>query len=146
MVWVDGVQTPVPKLYVGGDRDSLLEVFEPSGGFMLVGSEELNEGFDPNIAADGSTVQDLNGKIVECAWDKNADSSDGSNAASSHFQGAWRYMRVRSDKDTPNYVTVYKHTLQSILDNITSEEIALFVNDVLETQKRASADAGMGYA
>ena len=55
-------------------------------------------------------------------------------------------MRVRSDKDTPNYVTVYKHTLQSILDNITSEEIALFVTDVLEMQKRASADAGMGYA
>jgi mRNA-capping enzyme len=55
-------------------------------------------------------------------------------------------MRTRTDKDAPNYVTVYKHTLQSILDDITAEEIVAFVSGVLEKQKKATAEAGMGYA
>ena len=57
---------------------------------------------DPGVAS-------LDGKIVECTWDKD--------------EGAWRFLRVRSDKDAPNFVTVYRHTLGSILDDITSDEI-----------------------
>lgn len=143
-VWVDGVHTPVPRLFVGGDRDSTIPVHEPSGNFVLVGSDELDEGFDPAVAADGATVADLAGKIVECAWDARVTLAvDGSEM---HPPGAWRYMRTRTDKDAPNYVTVYKHTLQSILDDITAEEIVAFVSGVLEKQKKATAEAGMGYA
>ena len=52
-------------------------------------------------------------------------------AGSSAKLGAWRYMRVRSDKDAPNFVTVYKHTLRSILDDITEDEIVAFVEETL---------------
>ena len=39
---------------------------------------------------------------------------------------------MRTDKDTPNFITVYRHTLQSILDDITSEEIIEYVGGVLQ--------------
>ena len=58
-------------------RETLVEVHEPSGAFALRGSHEdadgLPAGTHPrDVAADGSTARDLNGKIVECAWDKSA--------------------------------------------------------------------------
>ena len=53
----------------------------------------------------GDPRPDLDGKIVECTWDASADAGDGA-------KGAWRFLRVRTDKDTPNFITVYRHTLQ----------------------------------
>ena len=152
-----------PRLFVGGERETLVEVHEPSGAFALRGSHEdadgLPAGMDPrDVAADGSTLRDLDGKIVECAWDKSArfalddDASfrGGENAeksaGSSAKLGAWRYMRVRSDKDAPNFVTVYKHTLRSILDDITEDEIVAFVEETLRRRVAETANAGMGYA
>ena len=44
---------------------------------------------------------------------------------------------MRSDKDAPNFVTVYRHTLGSILDDITSDEIVGFVADALEERRIA---------
>jgi mRNA-capping enzyme len=38
---------------------------------------------------------------------------------------------VRTDKDAPNFVTVYRHTLASILDDITDSEIIGYVGDIL---------------
>jgi mRNA-capping enzyme len=142
---------------VGGDRESLVEVRDPSGGFVMRGSDARDEGDDPTVAADGARLADLDGKIVECAWDKDAaglgagagfrDGEDpGSNPTRGGTVGAWRYMLVRSDKDTPNFVTVYKHTLRSILDDITSEELVRFVRGVLEKQAREAAENGTGYA
>ena len=103
---------------------------------------------------DGSTARDLNGKIVECAWDKSArfalDDDEAfrekEDAGKGDARGAWRYMRVRSDKDAPNFVTVYKHTLRSILDDITEDEIVAFVEETLKRRVAETADAGMGYA
>ena len=103
------------------------------------------------VAADGSTLRDLDGRIVECAWDKVArfafdDDSERKHESGAHSSGAWRYMRVRSDKDAPNFVTVYKHTLRSILDDITEDEIVAFVEETLKRRVAETADAGMGYA
>ena len=152
-----------PRLFVGGERETLVEVHEPSGAFALRGSHEdadgLPAGMDPrDVAADGSTLRDLDGKIVECAWDKSArfaldddeafrEREDAEKSAGSSAKlGAWRYMRVRSDKDAPNFVTVYKHTLRSILDDITEDEIVAFVEETLRRRVAETANAGMGYA
>ena len=146
-----------PRLFVGGERETLVEVHEPSGAFALRGSHEdadgLPAGMDPrDVAADGSTLRDLDGKIVECAWDKSArfalddDEAFREKEDATGARGAWRYMRVRSDKDAPNFVTVYKHTLRSILDDITEDEIVAFVEETLKRRVAETADAGMGYA
>lgn len=128
LVWVPGT-APAPRLYVGGQGGDLILVEEPSGEFTLGGVE------DPDSAPDGTTLSDLDGQIVECTWDKEGGSArDGEEGRPS---GAWRYLRVRTDKDTPNFVTVYRHTLQSILDDITSEEIVSFVGGIVRGQQGA---------
>jgi mRNA-capping enzyme len=58
-------------------------------------------------------VEDLAGKIVECSW--------------SMEEKCWKFLRIRSDKTTPNYVDVYKKTWQSIQDNITSDGILRYI-------------------
>ena len=105
-------------LYVGADRGDVVAITEPTGEFTM----GANEGGDPNLAPDGTRLNDLDGKIVECTWDK-AVGVDGA--------GAWKYLRVRTDKDAPNFVTVYRHTLASILDDITDSEIIGYVGDIL---------------
>jgi mRNA-capping enzyme len=105
-------------LYVGADRGDVVAITEPTGEFTM----GANEGGDPNLAPDGTHLNDLDGKIVECTWDK-AGGVDGT--------GAWKYLRVRTDKDAPNFVTVYRHTLASILDDITDSEIIGYVGDIL---------------
>ena len=151
----------IPRLFVGGERETLVDVREPSGLFALRGSHEDGDGDEEHpgagterlrdVAADGSTLRDLDGRIVECAWDKVArfafdDDSERKHESGAHSTGAWRYMRVRSDKDAPNFVTVYKHTLQSILDDITEDEIVDFVGETLSKRRSETADAGLGYA
>ena len=41
---------------------------------------------------------------------------------------------------------MYKHTLQSILDDITEDEIVDFVGETLSKRRSETADAGLGYA
>ena len=146
-----------PKLFVGGERDTLVDVREPSGRFALRGSHEAPDADDPafaagtdprDVAADGATLRDLDGRIVECAWDKDARFAfdDDPERDETRNAGAWRYMRVRSDKDAPNFVAVYKHTLRSILDDITEDEIIAFVDETLRKRRADVADAGLGYA
>ena len=81
-----------------------------------------DEAGDPDVAPDGTKLADLDGKIVECTWDKRGGVAKA---------GAWKYLRVRTDKDAPNFVTVYRHTLASILDDITDAEIISYVGGVL---------------
>ncbi|EEH55839.1 uncharacterized protein MICPUCDRAFT_1330, partial [Micromonas pusilla CCMP1545] len=122
---------PSREKYVVGTLDGLLKwkfTHLNSVDFRLRvnvhGGPELFLGLDDDgRAADGTRpeLRDLDGKIVECTWDKTGNKN----------QGAWKYLRIRSDKDTPNFQTVYKHTLRSILDDITDEEIISFVDGVV---------------
>jgi len=59
-------------------------------------------------------LEDLAGKIVECSW--------------SMQEKCWNFLRIRSDKTTPNYIDVYKKTWQSIKDNITSDGILHYIS------------------
>ncbi|ACO65748.1 mRNA capping enzyme [Micromonas commoda] len=92
--------------------------------FAMRDAEDIDTagGFDPDVAPDGTKLADLDGKIVECTWDKRGGVAKA---------GAWKYLRVRTDKDAPNFVTVYRHTLASILDDITDAEIISYVGGVL---------------
>ena len=51
--------------------------------------------------------------ILECSWDRELS--------------AWRYLRTRNDKDTPNFITVYRNTFRSIEDNITEDVILDYI-------------------
>jgi len=107
-------------LYVGASNGDVVAVNEPSGEFAMRGADD--EAGDPDVAPDGTKLADLDGKIVECTWDKTGGVAKA---------GAWKYLRVRTDKDAPNFVTVYRHTLASILDDITDAEIISYVGGVL---------------
>ena len=111
-------------LYVGASGGDVVAVNEPSGEFAMRDAEDIDTagGFDPDVASDGTKLADLDGKIVECTWDKRGGVANA---------GAWKYLRVRTDKDAPNFVTVYRHTLASILDDITDAEIISYVGGVL---------------
>ncbi|CDP03930.1 unnamed protein product [Coffea canephora] len=58
---------------------------------------------------DGSSPSLYSGKIIECSWN------------SEHR--AWSYMRIRSDKSTPNDYRTYLQVMRSIEDNITEESL-----------------------
>lgn len=58
---------------------------------------------------EGEDARQFEGLIVECAWEEQ--------------EGVWRFMRVRSDKQTPNAYHVYEKVMQSIHDNITEEDL-----------------------
>ena len=73
-------------------------------------------------APDGTKLADLDGKIVECA------SGQRRGASRKPARGS---TRVGTDKDAPNIVTVCRHTLMSILDDITDAEIISYVGGVL---------------
>lgn len=41
----------------------------------------------------------------------------------SYIEGDWRYHRLRQDKDKPNYYSVVLQIMESIIDNVTVEEL-----------------------
>eukprot|EP00238_Polyblepharides_amylifera_P009995 CAMPEP_0196588424 /NCGR_PEP_ID=MMETSP1081-20130531/60480_1 /TAXON_ID=36882 /ORGANISM="Pyramimonas amylifera, Strain CCMP720" /LENGTH=276 /DNA_ID=CAMNT_0041910911 /DNA_START=195 /DNA_END=1022 /DNA_ORIENTATION=- len=57
----------------------------------------------------GIQPSQFHGVIIECAWDK--------------VMKSWTFMRVRTDKETPNHITTYNKVLESISDNITEEKL-----------------------
>jgi mRNA-capping enzyme len=69
-------------------------------------------------------LESLDGKIVECTWDMN--------------EKTWVFLRTRSDKDTPNFITTYEKTWKSIQDNITSNDILEFVEKEVVTNEGAT--------
>ncbi|BDA47945.1 mRNA-capping enzyme [Coccomyxa sp. Obi] len=87
--------------------------------------------------AEGPDVKALENLIVECAWDGEA--------------GEWRFMRTRSDKDTPNAYHVYEKVMQSIQDNITQDDLhaeiqaalqlSVYAKDVADAKRHAAAAA-----
>lgn len=65
----------------------------------------------------GEDVKSFSGKIIECSWlpDENK----------------WEYMRVRTDKETPNAVRTYHKVMESIEDNITEEVLLAEIQEIL---------------
>ncbi|KAH7293136.1 hypothetical protein KP509_28G013500 [Ceratopteris richardii] len=65
-------------------------------------------GEDPNM---------LSGKIIECSWLRD--------------ERKWEFMRIRTDKETPNAVRTYRKVMESIEDNITEEVLLSEIHEIL---------------
>jgi len=65
------------------------------------------------VLPEGSDVLEFANRVIECSWDAENET--------------WRYMRHRLDKETPNAYRVYEKVVQSIVDNITEEEVVEFI-------------------
>ncbi|CAO2824135.1 unnamed protein product [Amaranthus hypochondriacus] len=66
------------------------------------------------------------GKIVECSFDLD--------------KGVWVFMRVRTDKDTPNAYNTYLQVMQSIKDNITEEVVLNEIEQIVRLPMYADRD------
>jgi mRNA-capping enzyme len=58
---------------------------------------------------DDGYLETLDGAIVEAAFDE--------------ASAAWKPLRIRTDKETPNPYAVFKSVYDSIKDNVTFEEL-----------------------
>eukprot|EP00250_Pteridium_aquilinum_P005768 c15818_g1_i1 orf=283-2259(-) len=65
----------------------------------------------------GEDPSTLSGKIIECSWLPD--------------EKKWEYMRVRTDKETPNAVRTYRKVMESIEDNITEEVLLSEIQEIL---------------
>jgi mRNA-capping enzyme len=68
---------------------------------------------------EGESARAYEGCIVECAWDGEA--------------GVWRFLRMRTDKQTPNAFHVYEKVMQSIDDNITEDDLLAEIGEALKS-------------
>ncbi|XP_015894469.3 uncharacterized protein LOC107428455 [Ziziphus jujuba] len=82
------------------DRHHLLFLYERGKKKLMEGNYkvEFKGGLDPSSYA---------GKIIECCLD--------------FEKQKWEFMRVRTDKSTPNDFNTYKKVMRSIKDNITED-------------------------
>ncbi|KAL2658997.1 hypothetical protein AAZX31_03G069000 [Glycine max] len=93
---------------VDGDRE-LLFLNERGKKKLLEGNRvEFTDGSDPSL---------YSGKIIECSWDFD--------------KLEWKYMRIRTDKSTPNEFNTYRKVLRSIRDNITEEDLLNEISEII---------------
>ncbi|KAK7287468.1 hypothetical protein RIF29_00748 [Crotalaria pallida] len=117
----------VPRTHEGllkwkyAELNSVDFLFEVDGDRRLLfinerGKKKLMEG---NTVAFGDDSDPLlySGKIIECS--RNPDTQE------------WVFMRVRTDKSTPNEFNTYKKVLRSIRDNITQDDLLDEINEII---------------
>ncbi|EEF41727.1 mRNA capping enzyme, putative [Ricinus communis] len=66
---------------------------------------------------DASDPSSYSGKIIECSWDSERQ--------------LWIYMRIRTDKSTPNEFNTYRKVMRSIRDNITEEVLFKEIDEII---------------
>jgi mRNA-capping enzyme len=101
----------------GGGNASAAAAYGSAGASLPGGLTALDNArvkFPP-----GTSAQEYDGRVVECAWDKE--------------QKSWVFLRERTDKGDPNAFTVFEKVVGSIEDDIREE-------DVLGALERAVAD------
>ncbi|XP_020202950.1 mRNA-capping enzyme isoform X1 [Cajanus cajan] len=93
---------------VDGDRE-LLFLYERGKKKLLEGNRvEFTDGSDPSL---------YSGKIIECSWDFD--------------KLEWIFMRIRTDKSTPNEFNTYRKVMRSIRDNITEEDLLNEISEII---------------
>ncbi|KAG2690772.1 hypothetical protein I3760_09G205100 [Carya illinoinensis] len=99
--------------------DFLFEIEDDNRQLLFLherGKKKLMEGKGSRVAfKDGTEPSLCSGKIIECSWDFEEEE--------------WVYMRIRTDKSTPNDFNTYKKVMRSIRDNITEE---VLLNEIYE--------------
>ncbi|KAI9196769.1 hypothetical protein LWI28_026842 [Acer negundo] len=108
--WKYASMNSVDFLFEGGADDrQLLFLFER-------GKKKLMEG-NSVVFKDGSDPSSYFGKIIECTWKSE--------------EQVWEFMRIRTDKSTPNDINTYKKVMRSIRDNITEEVLLNEINEIV---------------
>ncbi|XP_027334116.1 mRNA-capping enzyme-like isoform X2 [Abrus precatorius] len=93
---------------VDGDRE-LLFLYERGKKKLMDGNRvEFRDGSDASL---------YSGKIIECSWDFDRQE--------------WKFMRVRTDKSTPNEFNTYKKVMRSIRDNITEDDLLNEISEII---------------
>ncbi|WVZ16817.1 hypothetical protein V8G54_009799 [Vigna mungo] len=93
---------------VDGDREMLF-LYERGKKKLLEGNRvEFTDGTDPSL---------YSGKIIECCWDFD--------------KLEWKFMRIRTDKSTPNEFNTYRKVMRSIRDNITEEDLLNEISEII---------------
>ncbi|GAV82726.1 DSPc domain-containing protein/mRNA_cap_enzyme domain-containing protein/mRNA_cap_C domain-containing protein [Cephalotus follicularis] len=94
---------------LGVDNHQLLYLYERGRKKLMWGNSVVFE--------DASAPNSCSGKIIECSWDP-----DGK---------FWIFMRIRTDKSTPNDFNTYKKVLRSIKDNITEDVLFKEIDEII---------------
>ncbi|XP_022747226.1 mRNA-capping enzyme-like isoform X4 [Durio zibethinus] len=81
------------------------------------GRKKLMEGHRVEFRDVSDPPPSFSGKIIECSWDLD--------------QQVWVYMRIRTDKSTPNDFNTFKKVMRSIRDNITEEIVLNEINEII---------------
>ncbi|MBA0643126.1 hypothetical protein Goklo_027442 [Gossypium klotzschianum] len=81
------------------------------------GRKKLMEGNTVEFREVSDPPPSFSGKIIECSWDPDRQ--------------VWVYMRIRTDKSTPNDINTYRKVMQSINDNITEEILLNEINEII---------------
>ncbi|XP_058080424.1 uncharacterized protein LOC131228639 isoform X3 [Magnolia sinica] len=94
---------------VGDDISQRLYLFDRGKKKQLERSRVIFKGeLDPST---------FSGKIIECSWNSEEQS--------------WVYMRMRTDKATPNEFFTYTKVMRSITDNITGEVLLKEIHEII---------------
>ncbi|KAE9611024.1 hypothetical protein Lal_00015809 [Lupinus albus] len=117
----------VPRTHEGllkwkyAELNSVDFLFEVDGDRQLLyiydrGKKRLMEG---NTVAfgDDSDPSSYSGKIIECS--RNPETQE------------WVFLRIRTDKSTPNEFNTYKKVMRSIKDNITQDDLLDEINEII---------------
>ncbi|KAM7260320.1 hypothetical protein ACFE04_016061 [Oxalis oulophora] len=92
---------------IDSDGRNLLSLFERGKKKPMDGNSVSFGDEDPSV---------YSGKIIECSWNSEEE--------------VWRFMRIRTDKTTPNDINTYRKVMRSIKDNITEE---FLFNEIYDT-------------
>ncbi|XP_075638066.1 uncharacterized protein LOC142610201 [Castanea sativa] len=107
--WKFAHMNSVDFLFEVDDDHELLFVHERGKKRLMEGSRvAFKDGSDPSL---------YSGKIIECSWDSETEE--------------WIFMRIRTDKSTPNDLNTYRKVLRSIRDNITEEILLNEIQEIL---------------
>eukprot|EP00268_Persea_americana_P003358 TRINITY_DN1101_c0_g1_i13.p1 TRINITY_DN1101_c0_g1~~TRINITY_DN1101_c0_g1_i13.p1 ORF type:complete len:535 (-),score=102.57 TRINITY_DN1101_c0_g1_i13:443-2047(-) len=94
---------------VGDDNHEQLHVFDRGKKKLLEGEHVVFKG-ELDISV-------YSGKIIECNWDWEKQ--------------CWAFMRIRTDKATPNDLRTYNKVKRSIKDNITEEVVLTEIKEIV---------------
>ncbi|XP_044461275.1 mRNA-capping enzyme isoform X2 [Mangifera indica] len=107
--WKYAILNSVDFLFEVTDDRQLLFLNERGKKKLMEGnSVKFKDGSDPSL---------YSGKIIECGW--------------SSEEQVWVYMRIRTDKSTPNEFNTFRKVMRSITDNITEDILLNEIDEII---------------
>lgn len=142
--------TPVDEPYSVGKRGVILKWKPPSLNTMdfkivrhgrgacvyeliCTGKRGKNVVFDYFLNYDESREGDIDGRIGEFLYDREGYYWDLEELTLK--KGGWKLYKIRTDKESPNNITVVCNILESLEDDLSIERLSTFYNVIRENSK-----------